>query len=183
MPGTLTHQSVPPPTNAPAQLATAVFSTQLGWMAINFQGDRLAALVFDHEDPQSAVVALPGASPTTLLSPLQQEIQARLTAFAAGERVEFIDIEVVPQWETPFASRVVEVCREIPYGETLSYGDVAAQAGSPGAARAVGNVMSSNNVPLVVPCHRVVGSHKSLGGYSARGGIAVKKRLLELEAD
>ena len=83
----------------------------------------------------------------------------------------------------PFARRVVELCRRIPYGQTLTYGELAAQAGSPRAARAVGNVMRTNRCPLVVPCHRVVPSGSGLGGYSAPGGVRAKLRLLELEGN
>ncbi len=83
---------------------------------------------------------------------------------------------------TPFAKRVLEACRRIPYGKTRSYAQLAAAAGAPGAARAVGRVMAGNRVPLVIPCHRVVGSGGKLGGFSAPGGLETKQRLLDLEA-
>ncbi|MEX1224432.1 MAG: MGMT family protein, partial [Pirellulales bacterium] len=73
-------------------------------------------------------------------------------------------------------------CRRIPIGQTMSYAELAAVAGSPGAARAVGNIMAGNRVPIIVPCHRVVGSGGSLGGYSSSGGLRTKRRLLSLEA-
>ena len=73
--------------------------------------------------------------------------------------------------------------RNVPYGQTLSYAELAAKAGSPKAARAVGSVMAQNRVPLIIPCHRVVGSGGHLGGFSAPRGIAFKKQLLELEAN
>src|SRR5437762_530922 len=63
----------------------------------------------------------------------------------------------------------------------LTYGDLSAAAGAPGAARAVGNVMAQNRYPIIVPCHRVVGSAGSLGGFSARDGISMKRRMLEME--
>ena len=81
---------------------------------------------------------------------------------------------------TPFTRRVYEVVRRIPRGKTRSYGEVADAAGKPGAARAVGNVMSQNPVCLFIPCHRVVASH-GLGGWGGNGGIAQKKFLLDLE--
>ena len=76
---------------------------------------------------------------------------------------------------------MIEACQRIPRGETLSYGELAAKVGNPGAARAVGTVMSSNPLPLVIPCHRVLGAGGCLGGYSARQGVAMKRRLLEME--
>lgn len=79
-----------------------------------------------------------------------------------------------------FTERVREIVRAIPKGKTLSYGEVAAAAGSPRAARAVGSIMK-NNYDKAVPCHRVIKSDGSIGGYN-RGGSKVKKRLLEAES-
>ncbi|HLY09832.1 MAG TPA: methylated-DNA--[protein]-cysteine S-methyltransferase [Planctomycetota bacterium] len=80
-----------------------------------------------------------------------------------------------------FTRRVYEVVRRIPRGKTLSYGEVADAAGKPGAARAVGNVMSHNSVCLFIPCHRVVAS-TGIGGWGGEGGLRQKKLLLDLEA-
>jgi methylated-DNA-[protein]-cysteine S-methyltransferase len=81
---------------------------------------------------------------------------------------------------TPFTRRIYEVVRRIPRGKTLSYGEVADAAGKPGAARAVGNVMSQNPVCLFIPCHRVVASN-GIGGWGGEGGIRQKEFLLRLE--
>jgi methylated-DNA-[protein]-cysteine S-methyltransferase len=82
---------------------------------------------------------------------------------------------------TPFQQRVVETVQGIPFGQTMSYAEVAERAGSPRAARAVGNVMAQNRTPMVVPCHRVLASGGRLGGFSAPGGTEFKRRLLALE--
>jgi methylated-DNA-[protein]-cysteine S-methyltransferase len=81
---------------------------------------------------------------------------------------------------TPFMRRVYEVVRRIPAGETRSYGEVAAAAGRPGAARAVGSAMAKNQICLFIPCHRVVGS-SGIGGWSGSGGLPQKRALLDLE--
>lgn len=81
--------------------------------------------------------------------------------------------------EISFADRVRNIVRAIPKGETRTYGEVAAAAGSPGAARAVGTIMANNYLPDV-PCHRVVKADGSLGGYN-RGGVQQKKTLLQQE--
>ncbi len=73
-----------------------------------------------------------------------------------------------------------ELCR-VPRGSTVTYAELAARAGHPGAARVAGTACSSNPFPLLVPCHRVVPSGRGLGGYSAPGGVATKQRLLERE--
>ena len=82
---------------------------------------------------------------------------------------------------TAFQRQVWEMLRSIPYGETVSYGDVAKALGKPGAVRAVGRACATNPVALVIPCHRVVREDKSLGGY--RWGLERKKKLLEAERD
>jgi methylated-DNA-[protein]-cysteine S-methyltransferase len=89
-----------------------------------------------------------------------------------------IDLEDVP----PFHRRVYELTRTIPAGETLSYGQVAARLGSPGAARAVGQALGRNPFALVVPCHRVLAADGTMGGFSAAGGVTTKRRLLAIES-
>src|SRR5262249_61450420 len=81
-----------------------------------------------------------------------------------------------------FRRRVYEAARTIPPGQTLSYGEVAACAGSPGAARAVGQALGKNPFAIVVPCHRVLAAGGRVGGFSAQGGIATKLRLLALQS-
>lgn len=78
-----------------------------------------------------------------------------------------------------FTRKVLHAALNIPYGKIITYGDLARRVGSPKAARAVGRVMATNPIPIVIPCHRVVGADGSLTGYG--GGLAMKKRLLQLE--
>jgi methylated-DNA-[protein]-cysteine S-methyltransferase len=106
----------------------------------------------------------------------------RLRAYASGKPESFRDVVVDPGPQTAFQRRVIACCRAIPRGETRSYGQLAAKAGSPGAGRAVGQCMAANRTPLVIPCHRVVRSDGGLGGYSAPGGQKLKRLLLDLEA-
>jgi methylated-DNA-[protein]-cysteine S-methyltransferase len=115
------------------------------------------------------------------LSPAQRKLLKRLAAAATGANDDFRDVELDLSHLRPFARRVVQRCRTIPPGKTMTYGQLAAACGSPRAARAVGSVMRTNRYPLVVPCHRVVGSGGSLGGFSAPNGIATKRQLLAAE--
>ncbi len=101
----------------------------------------------------------------------------QLDAYFAGERTEF-DLPLAPNG-TEFQRRVWAALREIPYGETTSYGALAARIGAPGAARAVGLANGRNPISIVVPCHRVVGASGSLIGYG--GGLERKRALLDLE--
>jgi methylated-DNA-[protein]-cysteine S-methyltransferase len=76
---------------------------------------------------------------------------------------------------------VLEEARRIPAGETVTYGELAARAGSPGAAREVGQAMARNRFPIIVPCHRVLAANGGFGGFSAPGGLESKARLLTIE--
>jgi methylated-DNA-[protein]-cysteine S-methyltransferase len=105
------------------------------------------------------------------------EAVRQLRAYFSGE-LESFDLALAPQG-TPFQQRVwAELCR-IPYGETISYGELARRIGNPNASRAVGLANGSNPIPIVIPCHRVIGSNGKLTGYG--GGLPIKEKLLALE--
>jgi methylated-DNA-[protein]-cysteine S-methyltransferase len=106
----------------------------------------------------------------------------RITAALEGEPDEFTDIQIDLDHLTPFSRRVATFCRRIPWGETCTYAHLAVSAGRPGAARAVGRVMSRNRTPILVPCHRVIGSSGQLVGFSAPQGINLKRRMLAMES-
>jgi methylated-DNA-[protein]-cysteine S-methyltransferase len=103
----------------------------------------------------------------------------RLRAFFAGEPVSFEDVELDLEWCTPLQLAVSETLRRVPRGEVVTYGELAALAGYPGAQRAAGTFCAHNRFPVVVPCHRVV-SAAGIGSYGAQG-IEYKRRLLALE--
>lgn len=103
----------------------------------------------------------------------------RVRRYFRGEPVSFEDVKVDLSWGTEFQIAVAVALREVPYGETVTYGELAALAGHPNAQRAAGTFCAGNRFPLVVPCHRVV-SASGLGGYGSLGG-EYKRRLLELE--
>jgi methylated-DNA-[protein]-cysteine S-methyltransferase len=104
-----------------------------------------------------------------------------ITALLAGEHAELSSIELDLTGIEPFDRRVAEVAREIPAGETLTYGEIASRIGAPGEARDVGAALGRNRFPIIVPCHRVVAANGKLGGFSAPGGTRTKLRLLEIE--
>jgi methylated-DNA-[protein]-cysteine S-methyltransferase len=104
-------------------------------------------------------------------------VRRQLDEYFEGARHDFelqLDIAV-----NPFYAEVLDQLALVPYGETTTYGTLAARTGRPNAARAIGTVMHNNPVPIVLPCHRVIGSTGSLTGYG--GGLPAKKFLLELE--
>jgi methylated-DNA-[protein]-cysteine S-methyltransferase len=103
----------------------------------------------------------------------------RVRRYLVGERETFADVELELDWCSPFQRAAVEAMRSIPYGETVTYGELAALAGHPNAQRAAGSVCATNRYGLFVPCHRVVGADR-LGSYGSLG-LDYKRRLLELE--
>ena len=110
-----------------------------------------------------------------------EKLRAMLLDYTNGKNSDLLDFEIEQSWMTAFQRRVVNQCREIPFGETISYGELAERSGSPRAARAVGSVMAKNRFPIVVPCHRVIATNKKIGGFSAPRGISLKQQMLELE--
>lgn len=150
--------------------SAAALSTPIGELLLVSDGDALVALRFDDErrGPPTA-----GGE----RDPVLRSASAQLRAYFAGERTAF-DLPLRPGG-TPFERRVWGALREIPYGETTSYGAIADRLGEPGAARAVGRANARNPIPVIVPCHRVIGADGSLTGFG--GGLACKRALLDLE--
>ena len=107
------------------------------------------------------------------------ELVRRVRAFLAGEAVAFDDVAIDLAWATPFQRAVARTLRHVPRGEVVTYGELAALAGYPGAARAAGSFCAGNRFSFIVPCHRVVAA-AGIGGYG-EAGVDVKRRLLALE--
>jgi methylated-DNA-[protein]-cysteine S-methyltransferase len=101
----------------------------------------------------------------------------QLAEYFAGKRIRF-ELAVKPAG-TDFQRRVWNALTEIPYGEVVSYADIARRIGKPGAARAVGQANGANPIPIVIPCHRVIAADGSIGGFSS--GLSIKRMLLALE--
>lgn len=162
-----------------APLAMAVAETKLGFagVALSEQGIRHATLF--HRTRAGAASELRAFGAVERDHPLAAEVVRRLERYATGDD----DLDGLPV-DLPQCSdlqrRAWLALREIPKGETRSYGWLARHLGQPaGAARAIGAIMGANPVPLFLPCHRVVASDGSLHGFG--GGLAMKQELLELE--
>ncbi len=102
----------------------------------------------------------------------------QLKEYFAGKRTDF-DLPLAPEG-TEFQRTVWQRLQEIPYGETISYGELAKRVGNPKASRAVGAANGQNPIPIVIPCHRVIGANGKLTGFG--GGLPTKEALLALEA-
>ena len=114
-------------------------------------------------------------------TPVLQEAKQQLEAYFAGKLRQF---DLPLQLEgTPFQLKVWEQLQQIPYGQVISYGQLACRIGQPGASRAVGGANRRNPIPIIIPCHRVIAANGTLGGYSGNcdGSAAIKRALLKLE--
>jgi O-6-methylguanine DNA methyltransferase len=109
------------------------------------------------------------------------EIIGKIRKHLQGEVQDFQDVAVELDGIAPFAQQVYKAAREIPAGQTRTYGEIAKAVGQPATAQEVGQALSKNPVPIIVPCHRVAAAGGKPGGFSAHGGRATKFKLLVLE--
>ena len=106
-------------------------------------------------------------------------LREQITAYFDGAYVNFDkDIPIVLDGLSLFTRRVLDTCRGIRFGQTISYGQLAEKIGRTGAVRAVGGALAKNPLPLIVPCHRVVCANGKIGGFSAAGGVSLKRKML-----
>jgi len=147
----------------------------------------LGPLWFFFTDRGLAALDFAGAGPVSLLSddslpphlmPLVQAVRRELSTYFAGVPTDFAALSLDPRG-TPFQLRVWQELRRIPWGQTISYGELAHRVENPKAARAVGQANAVNPIPLIIPCHRVIAGDGSLGGYSS--GPDRKRWLLRHE--
>ena len=158
----------------------AVLETPMGWMGVVGSEAGVRRLTIPLPTPDEAMSDIArDAFGAELDNDYFAEFEARLQRVFSGEdgalEEEDLDLPNAPE----FTRAVWDATRQIPRGETRSYGDLAVAVGRPRGARAVGQVMASNPVAVLIPCHRVIASDRGLGGYG--GHIEMKKRLLTLE--
>ncbi|RMF71245.1 MAG: methylated-DNA--[protein]-cysteine S-methyltransferase [Planctomycetota bacterium] len=159
-----------------------VVKTDLGWCGFVASARGLRALILPKRSAEVVRRTIrTGFADAREDRALLPEFAAQLRDYCAGKPVSF-DVPLDLPHASEFHYDVWQACMRVPYGETVSYGELARRVGHPGAARAVGTAMRRNPVPLVVPCHRVVKSDGGLGGYSGTGGVTMKERLLEMES-
>lgn len=152
----------------------AYLETPIGTLLI--AGDDEAVRRIDFPRDGKAREPGEGWSPS-VKGPIGAAVQ-QLKEYFAGRRAEF-DLPLAPEG-TEFQRTVWRSLRDIPYGQTISYGELAKRVGNPKASRAVGAANGQNPIPIVIPCHRVIGANGKLTGFG--GGLPTKEALLELEA-
>ncbi len=156
------------------------FSTDMGWVGILSSAKGLLRTTLPQPSVHEVRQLLGNNINYAIWSPhLFKDLMERLRTYFSGYRTTFPDKLNLSQ-ATHFQREVWDITRCIPYGETRSYAWVAEQIKKPRAVRAVGQALSKNPLPIIVPCHRVVASDGKLGGFS--GGAEMKRCLLSLEA-
>ena len=146
----------------------AVYNTKIGKLKIEYDGDAITGITSAKNEKEQGI-----------RSELSDKTALQLEEYFDGKRKEFdISIKLIG---TEFQKKVWNELLKIPYGETVSYKDIAINTGSPKACRAVGMANHNNPILIIVPCHRVINENKKLGGYAL--GLDLKRRLLELEKE
>ena len=161
-------------------VAYGTLDSPLGELTVFMTRRGLVRLSYDGESLEDALVELAArVSPRILRAPARTDsVRRELDAYFAGRRRSF-DLSIDWSLVRGFAAGVLRATAEVPFGMVTTYGRVAGEAGSPRGARAAGNALGSNPIPIVVPCHRVLHADGGLGGYS--GGLERKRFLLTLE--
>jgi len=161
-------------------VAFAVFDTSLGWMGVVGSARGLKKVILPQKSKKlvdDQIISC-GCVSENHDPACFGDLSDRLRRYLGGEPVAFAD-KLDVAGATHFQQRVWQVVHTIPYGETRSYGWVAKKLDSPKAARAIGQALARNPMPIVIPCHRIIDSTGSLGGFG--GGVEVKEFLLRLE--
>ena len=159
------------------KLYASLIKTSLGWAAVIHNEIGEVENLFLPTTKQKASAHIKGFTRKRMPA-----LESRLRDYFDGKKVSFNGVALRSNGNTPFEKRVYKALRKIPYGTVISYAELAAKAGSKGAARAAGTAMSKNRFPLIVPCHRVIKSDGSVGKFTSDGGAALKRKMLALEA-
>lgn len=159
-----------------------LFDTAIGPCGVAWSGEGLTRLNLPEHDRATTGRRLGrrGALEESGPPPAVEQTIVELQRYCAGARVDFSSAALDMTRIEPFARRVYAAARTIGWGCTTTYGELARRIGSPGEARAVGQALSQNPIPIIIPCHRVL-AKDGMGGFSAYGGASAKERLLALE--
>jgi methylated-DNA-[protein]-cysteine S-methyltransferase len=161
-----------------------LFGTAIGVCGVAWTDRGLARVQLPERDPQATERRLTAGSTVARAQAMPERVARAIGSLQAhfeGLAVDLSDIDLDLSRVAPFHRKVYAATRGIGRGRTATYGELASRVGAPGAARAVGQVMARNPVPIIVPCHRVLASGSKVGGFSAHGGTITKQRLLALE--
>jgi methylated-DNA-[protein]-cysteine S-methyltransferase len=161
-----------------------LFDTGMGTLGVGWSARGLTRLQLPESSRAATERRLRYSSPDSAPDEPPAQVRQAITAletYLAGDSVDFARVPLDLARVSDFHRRIYDATRRIGWGETATYGELARQVGSPGAARAVGQAMGRNPIPIIIPCHRVLAGGRKIGGFSAHGGAATKTHLLALE--
>lgn len=167
-----------------ALLSFTMFDTAIGFCAVVWSARGIAGVQLPEADAAATRKRVIKRYPAALESEAPESVKraiAAITALLDGEATNLNDIAVDIDELSDFNRKVYAVAQSIPPGQTLTYGEVAERLGDKALARAVGQALGENPVPLIIPCHRVLAANGKSGGFSASGGVVTKLRLLTIE--
>lgn len=169
-----------------ARTGSAVFQTALGFMGLAWNEKGVTHLFLaekNHEAIERRLLRACGAAPaeTTGRPQWVDDLIAAIRAYALGQEVDFSAVPVDLAGVDDFRLAIYAAARNLGFGETTTYGELARRAGHGGLSRETGAALGTNPVPLIIPCHRILAAGGRIGGFSAPGGSAAKERMLALE--
>lgn len=161
-----------------------IFETEIGWAGVAWAERGLIGAYLPEPDPetvrQSFTAKFPGAIETSPPPQIARVVE-QIIALMRGDKVDMSDAPLDWGRVPEFNAKVYEITRNIPPGETLTYGQIAIQLGDRLLAQQVGGALGRNPWPIIVPCHRVTAANGKTGGFTARGGVDTKMKLLAIE--
>ena len=163
--------------------AFAVWPTAWGPVGAVAVGGHVSRFILPHYQRGDLIDLLKWEHPEAVADDAAfADLQGLTRSYFNGQAVSFDDVECELPEADSFGGQVLRGCREIPFGQTLSYRQLALKLGREDAARAVAGALGKNPIPLIVPCHRVTYADGRPGGFSAAGGVDLKQRMLAMEA-
>lgn len=163
-----------------SQIYYDYYQSPVGRLLLLAQNEGLIYIEFEQEQRTTSVEPFTKASSTSrAILEIFCKTKEILDRYFAGEKIPFQQLDFLAPQGTEFQQSVWKILREIPYGETTTYGEIAKKLGKPSAMRAVGGAVGRNPISILIPCHRVLGKNQALTGFG--GGLPNKRFLLTLE--
>ena len=170
------------PKSRPKALIYTIFTTDWGYFGLAGTKQGLLCSHLPHAKAKIVEAGLlKGLDSATFSQGYFNTLQKRIIAYFGGCYVNFDPDLPGLDGLSPFCRAVLKACRHIPHGRTLSYQGLAEKIHRPKSARAIGNALAANPLPLIIPCHRVIRTDGKIGGFTATGGAQMKKKMLKLE--
>ena len=160
----------------------AIFKTNIGWCGVVLSKKKLRRIFIGYKKYNQLTRQIDEEFGKDIKkAPSSGELIVKIHLYFSGKKTSFRGCKMDWSSLTPFQTKVLRAAMKIPCGRVSTYGNLAKTIGHPNSSRAVGNALSKNPFPLIVPCHRIVRGDGKIGGFSAGGGKNLKEKLLEME--